>query len=95
MLNQVPQYIESFRGERYASFPAPQAVVDRVEPEGMELLHWASSLLVQGQKLREEAFPRVYDNHVKITLKTISSEPALFGFASTKFSAYRTLRHRN
>ena len=39
MLDKIAQYIESLRGERHPVFSVPQAVVNGVEPEGMEFLH--------------------------------------------------------
>ena len=41
MLDKVAQYIKSLRGERHTIFPVPQAVVNDVEPEGVELFHCA------------------------------------------------------
>jgi hypothetical protein len=57
VLDKIAQYVESLRGERHAIFPAPQTVVNDVEPEGMELLHFRgpTSLFTNGNRLRAEA----------------------------------------
>jgi hypothetical protein len=44
MLDKVAQYIKTFWGERHTIFSVPQAVVHGVEPEGMELFHYAGPL---------------------------------------------------
>jgi len=52
-------------------------VVNDVEPEGIKLLHlWASSLLMQGNKLGEEVLPKVYAINPKFTLTGVRRGPS-------------------
>jgi hypothetical protein len=49
MLDKVAQYIKSLWGQRRTIFPVPQAVVNGVEPEGMELFHCAAPVRCSDQ----------------------------------------------
>ena len=64
MLDQIAKYIKCLRGERHTVLPLPQAVVNDVEPEGMELFHCVGPVCFS----RQEVVSKVYDIDGKFTL---------------------------